>query len=109
MHMYILNENREPVPCPDLIQWARWHGDINNRRVQQDYIYIGNHRVFVSTVFYGIDYGINPDNDKPVLFETLIQGGSLNGATWRYSSWDEAMKGHLHALKYCKKLDTTIN
>ena len=52
---------------------------------------------FVSTIFIGIDhrhYGKGP----PLLFETMIFNGPLDGYQWRYASWDDASTGHRAAV-----------
>jgi hypothetical protein len=48
--------------------------------------------VRVSTVFLGLDHrwGDGP----PLLFETMVFGGPLNGNQERYSTWDAAAEGH---------------
>lgn len=52
--------------------------------------------MIVSTVFLVIDHNFfNSDNVPPILFETLVIGGVLDGEGERYSTWDEAKEGHL--------------
>ena len=51
----------------------------------------------ISTVFLAIDHGLWLP--EPVLFETMIFGGELDGLQWRYSTWDEAIAGHHTAVK----------
>lgn len=47
----------------------------------------------VSTVFLGID--MRPIGDgPPILWETMIFGGTLDGEQWRYSSREQAERGH---------------
>ncbi|MFM4814743.1 hypothetical protein [Aeromonas dhakensis] len=48
-------------------------------------------RMLVSTVFLGVDHALD---GEPVLFETMILGGALNGTTWRYSTHQQAELGH---------------
>jgi hypothetical protein len=50
-------------------------------------------QVTVSTVFLGLDHRFIGDG-PPLLFETLIFGGPLDGDGQRYSSWDDAETGH---------------
>lgn len=54
--------------------------------------------VQVSTVFLCINH-YTPWSKKPVLFETMIFGGANDGYTQRYSSYREAKKGHVEAIK----------
>ena len=49
--------------------------------------------VEVSTVFLGLDHNFC-DEGNPVLFETLVFGGSMNGEMYRYENWIEAEQGH---------------
>lgn len=87
---YIL-EGRETVPCPSLIEWARWFENAD-RRVGHDFI----GKVRVSTVFLGVDHSFG--RGPPELFETMIFGGPHDGYAERYSTWDEAEAGHKKAL-----------
>ena len=88
---YILN-GKLPVKCDDVIEWADWL-EKSNRHVcltEKD-------GVKVSTVFLGIDYSF--EDNLPLLFETMVFGGKHDEDLWRYSTWEEAEKGHADALK----------
>jgi len=93
---YIL-EGHEPKPVKDLLEWARWFEISNNRKVARTQI---SDDVIVSTVFLGLDhqYGDGP----PLLFETMIFGGPLDEQMNRYSTWDEAEKGHQEMVEKAK-------
>lgn len=82
-----------PEPCSDLLQWAKWF-EATDRRVALT----ENGDIRVSTVFRGIDHQF--DNGPPLLFETLISGGPLDGEIERYSIWEQAAEGH---MAMCKK------
>jgi hypothetical protein len=71
-------------------QWARLFED--ERHIGDDKI----DDVHVSTVYVGISLGLGP---PPLIFETMIFGGELEGHTWRYSSEREAREGHAHVLE----------
>ena len=83
---YIL-EGRKVVPCPDLLTWAKWF-EKADRHVADDI----KGQVRVSTLFLGLDqnFGKRP----PLLFETMIFGGQYDGDIERYSTWEEAERGH---------------
>jgi hypothetical protein len=49
--------------------------------------------VEVSTVWLGSGY-----SDPPGIFETMIFGGPLNGAQWRYPNEVAALAGHDQAV-----------
>ena len=91
---YIL-VGKEPKQIYDILEWARWF-ETSNRIVEQTQI--GD--VKVSTVFVGIDYSFG--GGEPLLFETMIFGGAEDGYQDRYSTWDEAVKGHQFA---CEKVN----
>jgi len=50
----------------------------------------------VSTVFLGLDHAFG--DGPPVLFETMVFGGPLDGEQDRYCTWDEAVAGHAAML-----------
>lgn len=85
--------NKVPVACEEFDASA-W--DIANRRV--DKTKIGN--VQVSTVFLCIDHSF--ESGEPVLFETMVFGGPLDGEMDRYCSWDDAVKGHAAIVQRVK-------
>jgi hypothetical protein len=47
--------------------------------------------MLVSTVFLGVDHA---EEGEPVLFETMILGGSLDMSTWRYHTYEQSVAGH---------------
>ena len=54
--------------------------------------------VLISTVFLGIDHGFG--KGKPVLFETMMFGDIVSDYQERYTTYDEAVKGHKFAVGY---------
>jgi hypothetical protein len=48
-----------------------------------------------------MDHGRGGDG-KPVLFETLVFGGPLDGDMWRYCTWTEAEAGHASVVAICQ-------
>jgi len=47
----------------------------------------------VSTVFLGFDHGYG-ETESPLLFETMVFDGDFDGYQMRYSTYEDAMKGH---------------
>jgi hypothetical protein len=92
---WTLDADHKPVPTDDVTVWARFFENMTNRLV--DYTEITS-QVRVSTVFLGLDHRFG-GNGPPVIFETMIFGGELDGDTWRYSSWDDAKIGHKGAVR----------
>lgn len=84
---YILDADGNPVPCDDLMTWGRWIED-GNRTVAKTYV--GD--VLVSTVFLGLNH--QRGEGPPVLWETRVFGGKLDGEMHRYTSRADALKGH---------------
>lgn len=88
---------REPIPCEDLLEWARWF-ETANRHVAQTMV----GTVRVSTVFLGLDHNWK-DSGDPILFETMIFGGPHDGYQERYSHWEEAECGHWQAVQLARQ------
>jgi len=90
---YILDAERHPVKCRDLMAWARWMEESradDRTRVAHTEITTGEH---VSTVFLGLDHRFGGEG-PPILFETMVFGGPHDGEMQRYATWDDAETGH---------------
>jgi hypothetical protein len=72
-------------------EYAAWI-ETSNRTI--DITQIGDVRV--ATEFCGVDrgFGVGP----PLLFETIVSGGPLDGQKWHYASLGEAKQGHHEAV-----------
>ena len=90
---YILDENGEPVLCDDLMSWGGWYVTADKRRVAANRI----NGIYISTVFLGLDHAF--DDGPPVLWETMIFGGSQDQETWRYTSREAAARNHAAILR----------
>lgn len=91
--LYILNDAGEPERCDDLLKWAEWFEN-SNRCICQDMDEgAGAARVRVSTVFLGVNHRFFGDG-PPILWETMVFGGPYDKLQRRYTSRDEAFKGH---------------
>lgn len=86
---YILDDAGAPQPCLDLVKWAKWYEGAN--RVLLKSCAKG---VCVSTVFLGIDHAMRSDDIAPILWESMVFGGEHEGEMRRYSSAEDARKGH---------------
>jgi len=60
--------------------------------------------IHVSTVFLGIDHGhdFGQSGYKPLLFETMVFGGPLDGQIQRYATWTGAEAGHAKMVQKVK-------
>lgn len=69
-------------------EWVEWfeHADhCVNKTIVDDYE--------VSTIFLGIDHNYF-STGPPLLFETMVFGGPLDRYQRRYTTYEEALKGH---------------
>lgn len=83
---YILNADREPVPC-DFLTWHNWFQFPENRKIAQAQFY----SFVVSTIFLGLDLTLS---GVPLLYETKVFLHQEELASHRYATWDEALAGH---------------
>ncbi len=92
---YVLDGEGNPRPERDLLVWAQWF-ETADRRVALTAFAWGK----VSTVFLGLDHSFQRDamsdplHYRPVLWETMVFGGKLDGEMARYRSREEALQGH---------------
>lgn len=95
---YILDENNKPVlsTVTDYFTWIEENP--TKKVVKQDTV----RKVFISTVFLGLDHAWN--SDIPVLWETMIFGGAFDQYQERYTSVEDALKGHEYAVSLAKDL-----
>jgi len=83
---YILRDGK-PVRC-SAREWGEWMKNKDARRVAYDIV----GPVRISTVFLGVGAGYG--GGAPVLWETLVFEGPLNGEMERYTSEESARAGH---------------
>lgn len=79
-------------------RWARW-SETADRAVDSTQVGTGR----VSTVFLGLNQ--NFDDGPPLLFETMVFGGTLDGEMERYTTWGEAQQGHARMVERLRKED----
>ena len=96
MAHYIL-QGHDVVLCEDWVAWAIWFGGAD-RAVAKDVIKRKDcDTVTVSTMFLGHDSrtGIIC---LPIVFESMVFGGPLNGTALQYCNWEDAQSGHRNLL-----------
>ena len=91
---YIL-DGHTPVPCPDLMTWARW---IESNRDAKRVASTEKNGLRVSTVFLGVDHGF-VEGAAPLIFETMIFGGEHDDYQTRCSTWEQAEEMHKAACE----------
>lgn len=84
---YILVDG-EVVEEHDLLKWGQWF-ETGERKIE----ITGRDGVKVSTVFLGLDHSFG--EGPPLLFETMVFGGSHDQDMDRYSTIEEAKAGHV--------------
>ena len=94
--MHIINAQGEPEECDDVKQWALFMRD-ENRIVEQTMV----GTIKVSTVFLGLDHSLS--DGPPLLWETMIFGGLLDGEMDRYYCLDSAQLGHEQTVARVKE------
>jgi hypothetical protein len=104
---WILDDDGNPVPVDDVLTWGEWfETSIERRRVAQDRDECqegATREVRISTVFLGIDHAFG--GGPPLLYETMVFGGPLDGFTARYHDRESALRGH---QKVCRKVRLAI-
>ena len=88
---FILNEKNEVVPVADVIEWGLWLEQNSSRRVVN--IYYGN-GYRISTIFLGLNQAFGTHHERPIVFETMVFGGNLDGNCVRSATWLEAEATH---------------
>lgn len=87
-----------PVSTAKYFQWIMEDPDHGVRSVKADEFLSGTEEILVSTTFL---MGINHrwmDGTEPLLFETMVFGGTMDQSQWRYSTWEQAEAGHQEVL-----------
>ena len=84
---YYVLDGTEPRQV-GMMEWAQ-EFDLANRRVAETLL----GRVRISTVFLGLDHSYSLEG-PPLIFETLVFGGPLDGEMLRCSTWEEAEAAH---------------
>ena len=98
---YYKLEGQTPVAVESFIKWNSWMASATFAETTVMYNELGDS--IISTRFVGIDLnpGSSNSNSQPMVFETLVMGGALDGKKNLYPTWDEAIKGH---LKICTQV-----
>lgn len=87
MSGYYILDNRKAVKVHRVSEWAKWFEKADRRVAETK---IGKARV--STVFLGLDHAFG--GRPPMLFETMVFDGPLDGETERCTTWEQAEAQH---------------
>jgi hypothetical protein len=80
----------------DLYNASELLGDPDYKRVASDVFVMGGEPVQVSTVWLALDH--NWRGGRPLIFETMIFGGTHHLHCWRASTEQEALEAHAEAV-----------
>ncbi|MEH1765804.1 MAG: hypothetical protein V7K76_26015 [Nostoc sp.] len=98
---YYKLEGQTPVAVESFLEWNFWMALATF--AETTVMYNDFNDSLVSTKFVGID--LNPGSSnadaQPMIFETSVMGGVLDGKKQIYPTWDEAIQGH---LKICSQI-----
>jgi hypothetical protein len=100
--LYVLDADGCPVPEPDIARWGQWFGT-HNRSIAENIIGVGDVRI--STVFLAIDHSfayLTGGDGPPILYETMVFGGPLDGEMDRYITREAALPGHAAMVERVK-------
>ena len=108
-NLYYILKNKEIIPVDSVITWAEEFQKQSSIIKQNNFRTILGKSIFVSTVFIGINTSLN--DEKPLLFETMIFGGKHDHYKVKYHTYNEAEEGHEKAVKLAKStvISRTIN
>lgn len=103
LYGYILHPNgrTEKVPFAEYINWwtkDKALGDKDQWRGPETLMSDGTN---ISTVFLGFDHGFM--DGPPMLFETMVFGGELDGEVERYATKAQAKRGHEKMVQRVKE------
>ena len=76
-----------------LLEFGRAMQKTDNRVARTDVRDKQGNECYVSTVFLGLDHQFQPEG-PPLIFETMVFGGTHDQWQERYSTWKEAEDGH---------------
>lgn len=92
--LYILDDDGEQIPAPDVVTWARWYETADEaRQIALDTI----GKVGISTIFTAINQRFH-DDGPPLLYETMIFGGDRRDCE-HYATRQEALDGHARFVR----------
>ncbi len=83
---------------PDYKKWLEWYSVADRAVGKTD---VGDAQI--STVFLSFDHSYEWGS-APILFETMVFGGELDGETVRYETREQAERGHVIMVERVKAL-----
>lgn len=91
--LYVREEHGEERPAKSLAEWAL--NAAAHRVVADDTTFKGS----VWTTFSGVNHNFHNASAPPAIYSSVVLGGVLDGELRRYSTLDEAFRGHAELLE----------
>lgn len=87
-------------PCT-VHEWAAAFSNRRHRIIKRTTL---NDGTFISTVFLGLNHAFG--EGEPILFETLVFNGEHEGYMERYSTYEQAERGHEETIAMVQRRTT---
>lgn len=100
----ILDEDKNLIPAT-VLEWGRFLEIPSNKIVKRDMV----DQAVISTVLLGVDLGFD---GTPLWFETMVFPSENNFSEQyckRYSTYDEALKGHAETVRMVENGEILIS
>jgi len=94
---FVLDDRGEPIPETDIEAWCRWF-ERADRSVARGTV---TPDVTVLTTFRGVDDAAEA-GAPPLLFESRVFGGILDGEEVLHASRADALAGHADLIHWCR-------
>lgn len=98
---YKLDDEGNPIRCTTE-EWGHWfEANVDQRIVKKTQTKESE----VSTVFLGLDHAFG--GGRPLIYESLVFGGPMENEMNRYSTKEEALKGHAELVDAVNRAELT--
>jgi hypothetical protein len=88
-------------PEGEPITLARWRQlfETTDRSVDESELEVRGEEVTISTDWLGLDHNFLDPEGPPLIFETMVRGGPMDGMVKRYTTREQALAGHLDVVR----------
>ena len=91
-----------------MARWSQLLGNYDEKHVAKTDLRVNGHDYYLSTVWLGMDYSFSMHPHAPIIFETMaFCDGDMAGLDEifdRYSTFDQAMRGHKRWLRVLRRI-----
>jgi hypothetical protein len=93
MSQYVINADKSVEPMDDPVEWMNRY-ETDDRMVASEQV----GEALVVTQFRGIAHGHDGDG-RPLVFETIVLKGLLDGHQWQWPTYKAAEEGHIRVVE----------